>query len=175
MALLSGSSARVERFRLSLAPVVALLSSCLAVTAAVSVPDVHRSVLLLYVVDERWVGWAGLACLVALGSGVLVALVARRLGAAPGLAFGAAAAVFGLGLGDEVGNDIQVGLALVTLGLAFGALVVGGGLVVLGLPARLQRWAAAGWALPLVAGWPLAAWVTLHGSHEERLALHPPV
>lgn len=175
MASRSVSLARVERVRTSLAPVVALLSSCLAVASAVSVPEVQRSVLLLYVVNERWVGWAGLAAVVAVGAGGLAAAGAARLGAAPGLAFGAAAAVFGLALGDEIGTDVEVGLTLVTLGLAFGALVVGGGLVVLGLPGRLRRWTAAAWALPLLLGWLPATWVTLHNPDEAGLALHPPV
>jgi hypothetical protein len=139
------------------------------------VPEVQRSVLLLYVVNERWVGWAGLAAVVAVGAGGLAAAGAARLGAAPGLAFGAAAAVFGLALGDEIGTDVEVGLTLVTLGLAFGALVVGGGLVVLGLPGRLRRWTAVAWALPLLLGWLPATWVTLHNPDEAGLALHPPV
>jgi hypothetical protein len=165
-----------ERLRQVLAPVVAFLASCLAMTSVVSIPDVHRSVLLLCVVNERWVGWAGLALAGCVAVAGMAVAAAPRLGAAPAVSFGAAAAVFGLALGDGIADDLQVVLAMLALAVAFGALAAGGASVVLGLPRRLALLTAAGWAVPLVAGWPVTVVLELRGEDVgDALALHPPI
>ncbi len=166
-----------ERLRRWLAVPIAFLASCLAVVSATSLPDVLVSVAPLSDVDARFAGWAGVGMLGCLGAASLALLFGPRLGAGPPLSVGAAASVFGLALGRDVVDDLQLSLALVTLGLAVGGLSAGAVCMTLELPRRWRGWVLAGWGLPLVAAWPLVAWLALHDDAGEalRITLEPSV
>ena len=166
-----------ERVRRGLAPLVALLSSCLALLCLVSLADIVTQLDGLAVVNERLVGWAGVGGMTSIAVAILALLAAPRFGAGLPLAAGAAAAVFGLALGRSVIDDAQLALTLVMLGLGAGGLLGGVACMPAELPRRWRGATLTAYGLPLVAGPPVLSWVALHVSAGEdpRLALHPPV
>lgn len=166
-----------ERCRRWLAAPVALLASALAVVCVVSVADILPDVGLLFGANERFVGWAGLGVGVGVLASAAALLLMRRTGAGPSLSTGAAAAVFGLALGHQVVDDLQVALALVMLGAAVGCLVTGAAGMAFELPGRYRAAVLLAWITPLVSGWPVLAWAALHdaAAAEAQLTVHPSV
>lgn len=166
-----------ERVRRGLAPLVALLSSCLALLCLVNLADIVTQIDGLAVVNERLVGWAGVAGMASIAVAILALLAAPRLGVGLPLATGAAVAVFGLALGRSVIDDAQLALTLVILGLGAGGLLGGAAGMTVELPQRWRGATLTAFGLPLVAGPPVLSWVALHipAGEDPRLALHPPV
>ncbi len=175
-----GSDARgvtpAETARRWLAPLVAFLASSLGTACTVSLVDARVRLDLLSAVDARFVGWVGLDALICMATALVGLAGARRVGAGPPLALGAAASVFGLALGASITEDTQLALALPVLGLAAGGLLAGGLGMALELPWRWARLTVVAWAIPLTAAWPLLAWSALHHpSQQLRLTAHPTI
>ncbi|MBA3232503.1 MAG: hypothetical protein H0T17_00935, partial [Propionibacteriales bacterium] len=166
-----------ERTRCRLAAPVALVGCSLAVVCVVSVVDVLPELEQLFVANMRFAGWAGVGVLSAVDVSVLGLLAARRAGPGPLLALGAAAAVFGLALGSQIVDNIQVALAFVMLGVAVGGLLTGSAVIAFELDGRWRAAVMVGWSLPLVCGWPLLTWAALQQppSDDARITLHPSV
>lgn len=169
-----------ERLRQVLAAPVALLSTLLGIVCVVSVPDVVATVDDLALVDDRFVGWAGVGAAlgVALAAGSLLAV--ERIGSGPALSIGTGAAVFGLALGHQVVQPLQLMLAGLLLGVAVGCLLAGGASMTFELPAASRRAVMAAWSVPLAAAWPLLAWTSRHSvaladQDAPRLTHHPAV
>jgi hypothetical protein len=174
------SEGLAERLRLGLAVPVAFLSSLLGVLCVVCLPDVVTTIANLSLLDTRFVGWAGVASAVTVGTGATALLVVTRIGPGPALSLGAAAAVFGIALSREVIESFQLTLALLLLGAAVGCLLGGSASMTFELPDRLRRRAMAAWAVPVVSAWPLLAWLSQHvdpltGDTAPRLTYHPSV
>ena len=169
-----------DRVRLTLAVPVAFVSSVLGVVCVVSMPDVATTIGTLSVIEPRFVGWAGVAGAVTVGTGAAALLLVTRIGPGPALSLGAAASVFGLALAREVAEPAQLKLALLLLGAAVGCLLGGAASMTFELPDRLRRQVMVAWALPVVAAWPLLAWVAGHVDPlavgaAPRLTYHPSV
>lgn len=169
-----------DRVRLTLAVPVAFVSSVLGVVCVVSMPDVATTIGTLSFIEPRFVGWAGVAGAVTVGTGAAALLLVTRIGPGPALSLGAAASVFGLALARELAEPAQLKLALLLLGAAVGCLLGGAASMTFELPDRLRRQAMAAWALPVVSAWPLLAWVALHVDPvavgaAPRLTYHPSV
>lgn len=168
---------KTELVRRALAPLVALLSSALAMLCLVNLADVVAQVDGLAAVDARVGGWAGVGGLTSMAVAIVALLGAPRLGAGLPLAIGAAAAVFGLALGRAIVDDGQLALALVVLGLGVGGLLGGGACTAVDVPRRWRGATLAAYCLPLVVGPPSMGWLALHipAGEDPRLSLHPPV
>ena len=169
-----------DRVRLTLAVPVAFVSSVLGVVCVVSMPDVSTTIGTLSVIEPRFVGWAGVAGAVTVGTGAAALLLVTRIGPGPALSLGAAASVFGLALARELAEPAQLKLALLLLGAAVGCLLGGAASMTFELPDRLRRQVMVAWALPVVAAWPLLAWVAGHVDPlavgaAPRLTYHPSV
>lgn len=168
----------VERVRRGMVPLVAFLAACLGSACVVNLAEVALEVRDLWVVNERYVGWAGVGAGTAVCFASLALLAAPRMGAAVPLATGSAAAVFGLALGRSVFDDVQLALALVMLGVAAGALLGGAVCLTLQPPASRRLLTVVAWAVPMVAGVPVVNWLALDLSAAKdvlQLTLHPPV
>lgn len=166
-----------DRVRCWLAAPVALLASSLAVVCVVSVVDVLPDLEQLAVANVRFAGWAGVGVLVAVVASIVGLLSQRRAGPGPVLSLGAAAAVFGLALGNEIVDDVQVALALVMSGMAVGGLLTGTAGMAFELVGRWRAAVLVAWSMPLVCGWPLLTWIALHQptGDDPRITLHPSV
>lgn len=169
--------AGIERVRRGLVPLVAFFACCLGLACLLNLADLARAARDLSLVNDRFVGWAGVGGFAALSIGLAALLAAPRLGAAVPLAVGAAAAVFGLALGASIFDDVQLALALVVLGVATGGLL--GAAVCLTLEAAPARRSSTmlAWGFPLVAAVPVLDWLALDVPTKDtvRLTLHPPV
>lgn len=146
------------------APLVAFLASALAVTCLGSVPGLVSAARGVPLVDARWVGWVGVAVLLAVLVAFAVVLAALHVGPGAALAAGAGCAVVGLVLGRDIASDLQLALAPLWLGAAVGCLLAGGASLAWELPRRTAGQALAGWLVPLAAGWPLATWAFQHSA-----------
>lgn len=168
---------RSEQVRRALAPLVALLSSSLALLCVLNLADMVTQVDELADVDARVGGWAGAGGMASLVVTTVAVLVSPRLGAGLPLAVGAAAAVLGLALGRSVIDDRQLALALVMLGVGVGGLLGGSACMAVDVPGRWHSAVLAAYCLPLVAGPALVGWLALHSvtGDDPRLSLHPPV
>lgn len=166
-----------ERIRVLLAVPVAFFASCLGVVCVVSIPDVVSSVQALAVVDERFVGWAGVGVVVGALAAATAFVAVGRIGPGPPLSLGAAASIFGLALAASVIDPFQLTLAQLLLGGAVGCLLAGAASMTFELPSQHRRAVMVAWAVPVVAGWPLLAWFSRHvvlaADDAPRLTAHP--
>lgn len=165
-----------ERLRRATAVPVAFLASALAVACVPNAVGLVPDLVLIAAADERFGGWAGLGVLAGTAAAALALATMQRTGAGPALSLGAAAAVFGLTLGHQVGDAVQVRLAFLLLGLAVGGLLTGAAGMAFELTGRLRSAVLLVWVIPLVSGWPVVAWVALHDAAGDtaQFAVHPP-
>jgi hypothetical protein len=169
---------RLETVRRGSVPVVAFLAACLGLACSTNLVQISLEMGDLSLANERFVGWAGVGACAGIGLALVSLLAAPRLGAAVPLAAGAAAAVFGLALGNAVFDGVRIALALMTLGAASGALL--GAACSLTLVARPPRrlLTAVAWALPMLAATPVLDEQALDPAQNKgtlQLGLHPPV
>jgi hypothetical protein len=143
--------------RLAAAP-IALIASALGVVCVASVPDVLPALDDFALVDDRFVGWAGVGAVVGVVVAAVSLLAAGWLGSGPALSIGAAAAVFGLALANDVVDPFQLSLGQVLLGAAVGCLLGGAASMTFELPVLHLRLVMVAWTVPLLAAWPLLAW-----------------
>jgi hypothetical protein len=169
---------RGEAVRRGLVPVVAFLASCLGLACLTNLVQISLEVGDLSLANQRFVGWAGVGACAGICLALGALLAAPRLGAAVPLAGGAAAAVFGLALGDAAFDGLRIALALLTLGAASGALLGAACSLTLVSPAPFRLVTGVAWALPVIAGIPVLDELALKPSHNQgtlQLGLHPPV
>ncbi|MGH3471151.1 MAG: hypothetical protein ACRDPG_03770 [Nocardioidaceae bacterium] len=166
--------ARIHR---AVAPGVAFLCSCLALSCLGNAVDVSRQLTGLRLLDDHLIGWIGASLAIAVGVGALCLATSHRVGAGPAVALGAAGAVFGLALGSTLRSDADLVLALLILPVGVGALVAGGIAITCELPWRWSLVALFGWAVPLAVGWPIRVYFSLHAGPRATpgLVLHPQV
>ena len=169
-----------ERLRRLLAVPIALLASSLGVVCVVSVPEVLPVVSDLALVDDRFIGWAGVGAALGLVLATLSLFVVSSLGSGPALSLGAAGAVFGLALSHDVVDATQLSLALVVLGAAVGCLIGGAASMTFELSAPYRQAVMVAWTVPLLGAWPLLAWLSRHvvltpADSAARLTHHPSV
>lgn len=165
-----------EQARGTLAPVVAVLSSSLLLCCLVTLPDIVSGWQALRGLDDRLPGWSGVALVVAMAAAGISLVLSARVGPGPPLTLGAMAAVLGLALSRDVASGAQAVLAIVTLGLAVGALFAAGLCVSEELAPAPARVALFGWLLPLTGGGGVLGWLALHGrsADDTDLGVHPP-
>ncbi len=169
-----------ERLRRLLAVPIAFLASSLGVVCVVSVPEVLPVASDLALVDDRFIGWAGVGAAVGLVLATVALFVVGSLGSGPALSLGAAGAVFGLALSHDVVDATQLSLALVVLGGAVGCLLGGAASMTFELSAPHRQAVMVAWAVPLLGSWPLLAWLSRHevltpADSAARLTQHPSV
>ncbi len=169
-----------ERVRVLLAVPVSFLAAALGIVCVINVPDVAVRLGDLALVDERFVGWAGAGAALGLAAASSALLLVGRVGAGPALSLGAAGAVFGLALAGSVVEPFQLTLAELLLGGAVGCLLAGAASTTFELAPAYRRAAMAAWAVPVVASWPLLAWMSRHvdvliATDAPRLTHHPSV
>jgi hypothetical protein len=173
-------SGRLEHIRCVLAVPTAFLASALAIVCVVSVPDVLPAMDDLVFIDERTVGWSGVAAAVGLALAAASLLVVGRVGSGPALSLGAAGSVFGLALAHDVADAFQLSLAQLLLAGSVGCLLAGAASMTFELAAPYRHYVVVAWSLPVLTAWPLLASiagdVTARAADEApRLTLHPPV
>ncbi len=169
-----------ERLRRLLAVPIAFLASSLGVVCVVSVPEVLPVVNDLALVDDRFIGWAGVGAALGLVLATLSLFVVSSLGSGPALSLGAAGAVFGLALSHDVVDATQLSLALVVLGASVGCLIGGAASMTFEVSAPYRQAVMVAWAVPLLGSWPLLAWLAQHvvltpADSAARLTQHPSV
>ncbi len=174
----AGADPSAERLRRLLAVPIAFLASSLGVLCVVSVPEVLPAASDLAVVDARFIGWAGVGAALGLALAAASLLVVGHLGSGPALALGAAGAVFGLALSHDVVDATQLTLALVVLGGSVGCLLGGAASMTFELPSPYRQAVMVAWSVPLLAAWPLLAWLSRHvvlttADSAARLTQHP--
>lgn len=167
---------RPESVRRSLAPLIALVASAMAMTCTTSLVDLLGQADALAVVNDRFPGWASLGALLSVAALLAALFLSRFIGSGPPLSLGAAAGVFGLAVGHQVVDGLQVSLAFPVLGVAVGCLLGGGLAMTFELPLPWARATLVAWAFPLMAAWPVQSWLALHQPPESlRLSLYPSV
>ena len=176
----SRAGARADRVRRLLAPAIALLAASLALCCLTTLPSLVSGWPLIGTLDPAVPAWAGLALLAGMAVVIVTLLAARRLGAGPPLALGSVAAILGLALSHDPESGPQIVLGLLTMTVAFGALVSAGLCLLEELGAREGRRAFVCWLVPLAAGWGVLGWFALRttgsptGSPTGSLGVHPP-
>ena len=106
-----GWSARAERARGLLSPLVALVSSSLLLCCLVTLPDVSIGWPALSAADARLPGWGGLGLMLAVASAALSLLCCSHVGSAPPLALGTTGALLGMALSGDVSSGPQISAA----------------------------------------------------------------
>lgn len=159
----------MERARVGVAPVVALLAASLGIYCATSLVSMLDQLTALDAISGRFVGWLGLGWLLAVLAMLAALLLDRWVGAGPAVAVGALAAVAGLMLGRDVSSTADLAWAAAVLGIAAGGLVGGAASVGFELAPAGARRAVVAWVLPVVAGGAVQAWVV---ARDETPGVH---
>jgi hypothetical protein len=148
-----------EYVRQASAPAVAFAATSLALACTATPAGVLHRLLTLHGVSGRFVGSLGLALAMFVGLSAAALVLSRSAGCGPFLCAGAVLAAVGVGLGDVVDDGDQLNLAALVLGSAAGCLTGGAASMPFELPWRPARRVAVCWVVPLVAGWPVIAWL----------------